>query len=190
MIVSYESVPRWCLEFGPAFRRSLKRREGSFGDIWHVDEVFVTTRGKLHYQWHGVDQDGDVIDILVQRRRNAQAAERFSANAPNSRSADSWLVVTDRLRSYPPAAREVLPGTRHDASRYFINRAEVSHQSTQQRERQIRCFKSRHHGNVFSSLHDVAQTLSHYNRLLLGAANHQLFRARAFSVWRQATRAW
>lgn len=77
VIVSYESIGRWCLKFGPRFRRSLKRREGRFGDTWHVDEVFIRIRREAHYLWRAVDQDGDVIDILVQERRDAKAAKRF-----------------------------------------------------------------------------------------------------------------
>ena len=72
--VSYESIRRRCLKFGPGFRRRLKRREGQLGDTWHVDEVFITIRGQVHYLWRAVDQDGDLIDILVQRRRSARAA--------------------------------------------------------------------------------------------------------------------
>ena len=79
VIVSYETVRRWSLKFGPCYRRSLKRREGRLGDIWHVDEVFMRLGGQLHYLWRAVDQDGDVIDILLQRRRNAPADKRFSA---------------------------------------------------------------------------------------------------------------
>lgn len=70
MEVSYESIRRWCLKLGPGFRNRLKRREGQLGDSWHIDEVFITIRGQVHYLWRAVDQDGDVIDILVQRRRD------------------------------------------------------------------------------------------------------------------------
>ena len=72
--MSYESIRRWCLKFGPRIHQFLKRREGRLGDTWHVDEVFITIRGKIHYPWRAVDQDGDVIDILLQRRRDARAA--------------------------------------------------------------------------------------------------------------------
>ena len=77
IIVSYESIRRWCLKFGPRYQRSLKRREGRLGDDWFVDEVFVSIGGQQHYLWRAVDQDGDVLDILVQHRRSRAAAERF-----------------------------------------------------------------------------------------------------------------
>ncbi len=77
IIVTYESIRQWCQRFGPAYARKLKKRQGRLGDVWHLDEVFVTIQGQRQYLWRAVDQDGDVIDILVQRRRNQRAAERF-----------------------------------------------------------------------------------------------------------------
>ena len=77
IIVSYETIRQWCRKFGPEYARKLKRRQGRLGDVWHLDEVFVKIRGERHYLWRTVDQDGDVIDILVQRYRNARAAQRF-----------------------------------------------------------------------------------------------------------------
>ncbi len=187
VIVSYESIRRWCLKFGPQYRRSLKRREGRLGDVWHVDEVFITLRGRIHYLWRAVDQDGDVIDVLVQRRRNALAAKRFFNKALKSQGAAPLLLITDRLRSYPPAVREVLRGTHHDTTQYANNRAEVSHQPTRQRERQMRRFKSPHQAQRFLSVHARVNNRFRYGRHLLRAQNHRLFRARAFGVWQQVT---
>ena len=75
--VSYEAIRNWCLKFGPSYARTLRRKQGRFGDIWHVDELFVTIRGQRYYLWRAVDQDGDVIDFLVTRRRDRKAAQRF-----------------------------------------------------------------------------------------------------------------
>ncbi len=187
IIVSYESIRRWCLKFGPRYRSKLKRREGRLGDIWHVDEVFIKFAGQLHYLWRAVDQDGDVIDILVQRRRNARAAKRFFSKALKGQGAQPVLVITDKLRSYPPAAREVLPGTEHETNQYANNRAELSHQPTRQRERQMRRFKSSRQAQQFLSVHARVNNLFRYGRHLLRAANHRLFRANAFAVWQQVT---
>ena len=77
VVVSYETIRQWCQKFGPHYARKLRRRQGRLGDIWHLDELFVNIQGKRHYLWRAVDQDGDVIDILVQRHRNARAAKRF-----------------------------------------------------------------------------------------------------------------
>ena len=119
--ISYESVRRWCLKFGPRYSRGLKRREGRLGDIWHVDEVFIKIGGQIHYLWRAVDQDGDVIDILVQRRRNSAAAKRFFRKALQGQGAEPIEVITDNLRSYPAAAGDVLPGAVHTTERHANN---------------------------------------------------------------------
>ena len=114
--VSYETIRRWCLKFGPRFGQSLKRWEGRLGDTWHVDEVSISIRGQVHYLWRAVDQDGDVIDILVQHRRNAQAAKRFFAKALKGQGAEPNRLTTDKLRSYLPAVRDILPETVPDSN--------------------------------------------------------------------------
>ena len=185
--MSYESVRRWCLKFGPGYRRSLKRCEGRLGDIWHVDEVFIRIDGDLQYLWRAVDQDGDVIDILLQRRRDARAAKRFFRKALKGQGAEPTLLITDKLRSYPSAAQQVFPGATHDTSRYANNRAELSHQVTRQRERQMRRFKSPHQAQHFLSIHACVNNLFCCGRHLLRAVHHRLFRAKAFAIWQQVT---
>ena len=185
--VSYETIRRWCLKFGADYRRRLERREGRLGDIWHVDEVFIKINGEIHYLWRAVDQDGDVIDVLVQRRRNARAAKRFFNKAVKGQGAEPMRLITDKLRSYPQAARDVLPSAEHCTDRYANNRAELSHQLTRQRERQMRRFKTGHQAHRFLSTHARVNNLFRYGRHLLRAANHRLFRARAFAVWQQVT---
>ncbi len=109
IVVSYETIRQWCRKFGPRYARRLRRRQGRLGDIRHLDEVFVNIRGKRHYLWRAVDQDGDVIDILVQRHRNAHAAKRLFLKLLKGQSAAPWRLVTDRLRSYSAAHRSVMP---------------------------------------------------------------------------------
>jgi len=187
IIVSYESIRRWCLKFGPRYQRSLKRREGQLGDHWYADEVFVTIQGQIHYLWRAVDQDGTVLDILVQRRCNAKAAKRFFAQGIERTRRSSAAPFLRQARQLPCRARELLPGTPHDTSRYANNRVELSHQPTRQQERQMRRFKSRHQAQRFLSLHARVNNLFRYGRHLLRAANHRLFRASAFTAWRQVT---
>ena len=104
--VSYEAIRCWCIKFGPTYARSLRRKQGRLGDIWCVDEVFITIRGKSHYLWRAVDQDGDVIDILVTKRRDRQAAKRFFRKALKRQGQAPWQLVTDKLRTYRAAHRE------------------------------------------------------------------------------------
>jgi putative transposase len=114
-LVSRLSVPtvrQWCGKFGPEYARKLKHRQGRLGDVWHLDEVFVKIRGERHYLWRAVDQDGDVMDILVQRYRNGRAAKRFFRKLPKGQGSTPWRLVTDKLKSYSAAHRSFMPCVR------------------------------------------------------------------------------
>jgi putative transposase len=127
VVVSYESIGVWSLRYGRMFANTLKRRRPQPGDKWHMDEVFIRIRGKLHYLWRAIDQDGNALDILVQSRRSAKAAKRFLRKLLKSLQYVPRVIVTDNLSSYAAAKREILPGVEHRQSRYLNNRAEVSH---------------------------------------------------------------
>ncbi len=185
--VSYETVRRWCTKFGPRYATRLRRRYGRYGDIWHVDEVFVRIRGKQQYLYRAVDQDGDVIDILVQGKRNTRAAVRFFRRLIKRQGVGPRRLVTDKLKSYSAARRQVMPRTIHFTDRYANNRAEVSHEPTRQRERLMRRFKSVEQAQRFLSAHGMVQNLFRLGRHLLRAKNYRLFRMRAFVRWQQAT---
>ena len=187
IIVSYETIRQWCRRFGPEYARNLKRRQDRLGDVWHLDEVFVKIRGERYYLWRAVDQDGDVIDILVQRNRNARAVKRFFRKLLKGQGSTPWRLVTDKLRSYSAAHRSVLPSVDHDTGQYANNRAEVSHQPTRQRERLMRGFKSLGQAQLFLSVHGVFQNLFRLGRHQLRAENYRLLRARSFKEWSAAT---
>ena len=183
VVVSYETIRQWCAKFGPDYAAKLKRRRGRLGDIWHLDEVFVTIGGKRQYLWRAVDQDGDLIDILVQPRRNRRAAEKFFRKLLKGQGCGPNRLVTDKLRSYAAAHRTVMPSVVHDTTQYANNRAEVSHQPTRRRERQMQRFKSAGHAQRFLTIHGLIQNLFRVGRHLLRAVNHRLFREHAFGVW-------
>ena len=185
--VSYEAIRQWCLKFGPDYARTLKRRQGRLGDTWYLDEVFVTIQGQRQYLWRAVDQDGDVLDILVQRRRDARAAKRFFRKLLKGQGSPPWRLVTDKLRSYGVAHRAVMLSVIHSTEPYANNRAEVSHEPTRQRERQMRRFKSPGQAQRFLSVHGVIQNLYRIGRHLLRAPDHRELRTRAFLVWHAAT---
>ncbi len=189
IIVSYETIRQWCRKFGPQYARMLRRRQGRLGDVWHLDEVFVNIQGQRHYLWRAVDQDGDVIDILVQRHRNARAAKRFFRKLLKGQGREPWQLVTDKLRSYAAAHRSVMPSVDHDTRRYANNRAEVSHQPTRQRERSMRRFKSAGQAQRFLSVHGVVQNLFRLGRHHLRSAHYRLLRSRSFKEWSAATAA-
>jgi putative transposase len=187
ILVSYETIRQWCRKFGPEYARRLKRRQGRLGDTWHLDELFVNIRGQQHYLWRAVDQDGDVIDILVQPRLDRRAAERFFRKLLKGQGREPRRLVTDKLRSYAAAHRTIMPSVTHDTSQYANNRAEVSHEPTRQRERGMRRFKSMAQAQRFLSVHGITQNLFRVGRHLLRAANYRILRARAFVVWNAVT---
>ncbi len=138
--ISYESIRLWCIKFGPKYAKRLRRRHQGYGDTFFIDEVFVKIQGKQHYLWRAVDQDGDVVDVFLQRRRDGRAAKRFFKRLLRRSSNEPRRVVTDKLRSYCVAHRELMPDRIHDTSKYANNRAELSHQPTRARERGMRRF--------------------------------------------------
>jgi putative transposase len=187
VIVSYETIRQWSRKFGAEYARKLKRREGRLGDTWHLDELFVMIQGERQYFWRAVDQDGDVIDILVQPRRNRRAAQRFFRKLLKGQGREPRRLVTDKLRSYGAAHGTIMPSVIHDTERYANNRAEVSHQPTRQRERQMRRFKSVAQAQQFLSVHGVILNLFRVGRQLLRPANHRILRARSLTIWSEVT---
>src|SRR5215213_8216829 len=149
--VSYETVRRWCRKFGQTFANGLRRRRPRLGDKWHVDEVQLKINGKKHWLWRAVDQDGVVLDILVQERRNQKAAEAFLRRVVDGCGYQPRVVVTDKLASYPPAVRRVLPDAEHRRHKRLNNRVENSHRPTRRRERALQRFKSPVHAQQFLS---------------------------------------
>ena len=186
-MVSYETIHRWCGKFGPDYARRLRRRQGRLGDSWFLDEVFVTINGERHYLWRAVDQDGDVIDSLVQSRRNRRAAERFFRKLLKGQGRAPFRLGTDRSKSYGAALRTIMASVNYDTGRYANNRAEVSHQPTRQRERQMRRFKSARQAQLFLSVHGVVLNLFRLGRHRLKSVYHRMLRLRSFSTWEAVT---
>ena len=185
VVVSYESIREWGLRFGRLFANTLKRRRPTPGDKWFMDEVFLRIRGTVHYLWRAVDQHGNVLDVLVQSRRNAKAAKRFFRKLLRGLQYVPRVLVTDKLRSYAAAKREVLPGVEHRQSRYLNNRAEVSHQPTRRRERQMQRFKSARHAQRFLSTQGRIHNHFQLRRHRLSAAEHRTAREDALRTWRE-----
>src|SRR3954471_17710855 len=151
VVVSYETIRSWCAKFGRDYAAQLRRRRPRPGDKWHLDEVFVKINGTTHYLWRAVDQHGAVLDILVQSRRNAQAATRFFRKLLKGLRYVPRVLITDKLASYGVARRRLMPGVEHRLSKYLNNRAENSHQPSRQRERAMKGFTSPGHAQRFLS---------------------------------------
>ncbi len=144
-------------------------------------------QGTQQYLWRAVDQDGEVVDVFLQNRRDGKAAKRFFKHLLNRHQSEPRKIVTDKLRSYGVAHRELIPETIHDTSQYANNRAELSHQPTLVRERGMRRFKSAHQAQRFLSAHAAVYNLFNLGRHLLSAKYYRLFRQRAFVFWEYAT---
>ncbi len=157
IIVSYESIRLWCYKFGHEYSRKLKRKHQGFGDTFYIDEVFIKIQGKQQYLWRAVDQDGEVVDIFLQKCRDGKAAKRFFRRLLNRHQGEPRNIVTDKLRSYGAAHRELIPDAIHDTSQYANNRAELSHQPTRVRERVMRKFKSMIQAQRFLTVHAAVQ---------------------------------
>ena len=185
--VSYETIRRWCRKFAQTFANRLRRRRPRPGDRWHLDEVFIRINGVQHYLWRAVDQDGAVLDVLVQSRRNTKAAKRFFKKLLKGLRYVSRVVVTDQLKSYAAAKRTIIPHVEHRQSRYLNNRAENSHQPTRQRERRMKRFKSPRQAQQFLSAHGPIHQHSHPHRHLMSAAEYHAYRTNAFEIWKQET---
>ena len=185
--VLYATVRRWCIRFGPVYANRLRKRSAPGGDQWFVDAVFIRIDGQQHYLFRAVDQDGQVLDVLVQKRRNKAAAARFFRKLLKQQCQAPRRLVTDKLRSYAAAHLEVMPNTIHDTSQYANNRAELSHESTRQRERTMRRFKSMDQAQRFLAVHGAMKNLLVIPRHQLRAKNYRQLRTEAFDMYQQVT---
>ncbi len=185
--VTYESVRKWCRKLGQDYANQIRRRRPRTGDKWHLDEVFLTINGKRHYLWRAVDQDDNVLDILVQSRRNKKAAKKFFRKLLKGLQYVPRVVITDKLKSYGAAKCEILPGVEHRQSRYLNNRCENSHRPTRQRERRMQGFKSAGHAQRFLSA--FGPIFQHFRprRHLLSTSEYRDEMRNRFESWAEIT---
>ena len=183
--VSYETIRLWCIKFGARYARRLKRKHQGYGDTFYIDEVFVKINGKQHYLWRAVDQDGDVVDVYLQEKRDGAAAKRFFRRLLRSHGEEPRKIVTDKLRSYQFAHREIIPEAIHVTDRYANNRIEQSHEATRVRERGMRKFKSKVQAQRFLDALAAVQNLFNLGRHLVRAEHYRSLRAGAFEEWRR-----
>ncbi len=160
-----------------------KKCQGELGDIWFINEVFVMIRGRHQCLWRALDQDGDTVDILVQSRRDRRAAERFFRKLLKALELVPQRIVTDKLRSHSATRRLTMPSVPHVTTQYANNRAEVSHEPTRQREREMRRFKSPGQAQRFLTVHAVVGNLFRLGRHLTRAVPYRALRTRAFTRW-------
>jgi putative transposase len=186
--VTHETIRQWGLKFGREFANRLRQRAPRRGDKWHLDEVVISIAGKKHWLWRAVDQQGFVLDVLVQSRRDKRAAKRLFRSLLKKQGRALRVLITDKLKSYGAARREIMPGVEHRQHKGLNNRAENSHQPIRRRERIMERFKSPRQVQRFLSTHDQVANVflrhpDHATAVELRAA-----RAQAFVTWTEVTR--
>ncbi|NHN88857.1 IS6 family transposase [Acetobacter sp. LMG 1627] len=187
IIVSYETIRRWSRKFGTAFARSLRRKPAECGDIWHLDEVRIVIRGQPHWLWRAVDQDGYVLDEILQTRRNTKAAKRLLTRLLARQGARPKRMVTDKLASYGAARRKLKSSIRHLSHKGLNNRAENSHLPLRKQERVMQKFRSPGSCQRFVSIFSAIRNLFVPPASIDNAISRHVHRVRAFAQWNNAT---
>ena len=182
--VSYETIRCWTIKFGPQFARALRRRRPAPSPRWHLDEMVCNVRGKRMYLWRAVDDEGEVLDHVVQRQRDTEAALKLLRRLLRNQPVAPTAIITDRLRSYGAALSELgLCHIHHDGKKRENNRAENSHLPIRKRERQQQGFKSQASAQRFLTTHAAVYNTFYTARHLTSRHTLRTFRAAAFEVW-------
>ncbi len=187
--LSYETVRRWALKFGQAYARKLRKKRPRPDSRWHLDEVFVSINGRRAYLWRAVDCEGEVLDILVQARRNKKTALRLMRKLLKNQGFVPDAIVTDKLPSYGAALKELSLSRLHDFGGRKNNRAENSHLPVRQRERRIQRFKSAKSAQIFLSTHAAIYNTFNVQRHLIFRKTLRQYRGGALSLWQSITTA-
>jgi putative transposase len=187
--VSYETARRWVMKFGPMFARNLRRLRPRAAGTWHLDEMVISIQGKRMYLWRAVDSEGEVLDLLVQPRRDTAAALRLMRKLLKKQGYAPDVLVTDKLGSYGAARRELGLSARHEQGLRRNNRAENSHQAVRRRERKQQRFKSPGSAQRLLSMHGPVHNTFNLQRHLISRRTLRSFRAQAAQAWQNATAA-
>lgn len=187
VVVSYETIRRWGRKFGPTYAKQLRRKKPSRADIWHLDEVVICIAGRKHWLWRAVDQHGYVLDEIVQTRRDTKAAKRLLIRLLRKQGLMPKRIVTDKLRSYGAAKREVMPDVEHRSHKGLNNRAENSHLPLRKRERMMQGFRSAGGVQRFVSIFSAVRNLFVAPPQKCSALATHIHRIRAMAQWRAVT---
>jgi len=184
--VSNETVRRWFLKFGRLAAANLRRSRPRASDRWHLDEMVIRIRGRRHWLWRAVDDEGEVLEFLVQARRCAKSARRLLRKLLKKQGYAPKRITTDKLKSYAVAIRKEGLSVVHDQGLRVNNRAENSHQPVRRRERKQQRFKSPGSAQRFLSIHAAAYNAFYVQRHLLSRQIFKAFRTETFAIWNQS----
>lgn len=186
VVVTYETIRVWVARFGPQIAKRLRKFRGRPSGVGHLDEMFVKIAGRQMYLWRAVDTEGEVLDMLVQARRDKRAALRFLRKLLTNHQMVPVQLVTDRLRAYGAALRELGHSTEHVQGKRKNNRAESSHVPIRRGERKMQGFRSPGSAQRFLAMHAAVANVFTTNRHLTSARTHRQLRDQAFAAWRDA----
>ena len=188
--ISYETVRCWVDKFGPAIAANIRKRRGRADCFWHLDEMVVKISGKRMWMWRAVDKEGEVLDVLVQKRRNKAAALKLLRKLLKNQGYVHDEIVTDGLASYGAALRELGCSKRHQPGQLkHNNRAENSHLPVRRRERKMQLFKSQGQAQRFTSTHSAIYNNFNIKRHLISRMTMRTFRVQAMAEWKAASAA-
>ena len=187
--ISYETVRRWFQKFGAPIARNLRSSRPIPNDIWHLDEMVIVIRGKRHWLWRAVDSEGEVLDFLVQSKRNAKAALKLIRKLLKKQGFAPTQIITDKLKSYHKAFRIIGLTAEHIDNKRSNNRAENSHLPVRRRERKMQRFKSPGSAQRFLNIHSATYNIFYVQRHLINRNYLKQCRAEAFNVWATASAA-
>jgi putative transposase len=187
--LSYETVRRWALKFGRLYAQRLRRRRPRPSGRWHLDEVFARIGGQRVYLWRAVDDEGEVLDILVQRKRDRRAALKLMRKLLRKQGFAPEAWITDKLASYGSALRNLGMSQRHITGGRINNRAENSHLPVRQRERRMLGFKTPASAQRFLSTHSAIYNTFNVQRHLISRPALRILRDRASETWQNVVRA-
>ncbi|MEP0920056.1 IS6 family transposase [Leptolyngbya sp. DQ-M1] len=185
--VTYETIREWCQKFGQQYANQVRRKRSYVTDKWHLDEMVVTIKRQQYYLWRAVDSEGNVLDVLLQRHRDTEAAKRFFRKLLKKQGFVPHVMVNDKLKSYEAAKKQVMPSVEHRQHKGLNNRAENSHQSTRVRERRMRRFKSPGQAQRFLSAFDPIRRHFHPRQHQLSAKHYRKQLRQRFKDWREIT---
>ncbi len=185
--VTYETIREWCQKFGQQYANQLRRKRPYIADKWHLEEVVVTIKKVQYYLWRAVDSEGNVLEVLLQRRRDTNAAKRFFCKLLKKQGFVPRVIVTDKLKRYEAAKKQVMPRVEHRQQKGLNNRAENSHQPTRVRERRMRRFKSLGQAQQFLSAFEPIRDHFHPKQHQLTAKRYREQLRQRFQDWREVT---
>ncbi|WP_300056392.1 IS6 family transposase [Sulfitobacter sp.] len=187
--VSYEPIRRWTVKFGPLIAHVLRRRQPRPGNVWHLDEVVVKIAGRSYWLWRAVDQSGIVLEEILQSRRDKRAAKRLLIKLMKRWGFVPIRNITDKLRSYGAAKREIAPGLDHWSHKGLNNRAENSHLPFRKRERVMQGFRSPGGLQRFVSMQSATRNRFSVPARRRSALTIRYNRLEAFEAWKSAAHA-